>query len=370
MSAQWIVSRRYDLAWFFGGALLSLGVLGLYFGAQVPIVALFWIWILLFDGPHIGAAFTRTYVDRQEWNRRPGMLLLSLLTFALGPLFLVLNVLTGSPDPFLLFLGLATFYGYYHVVRQHYGFLALYKAKNGDFNKADLQIDRLALYVGCWAPYAYFLLTHPRARVLLHLAPAGPNGVLEQLAVWLSIGVWAAAFVVFGARQFVRPKTGPRLPQVGYLLLTTLLYSLVYFFIARFEPVYAASTGPDQDFMLLSVVVVLFHNVQYIGLVWFHNRNRYGAGGDHGVAGPLNRNIAPYLAFCLVFSVVVYLLFASWTGVFPVFHFGTDLHWGGITMNQIGLCLWWGLAINHYYLDQKIWRIRGDAELKKSLGLA
>lgn len=46
MSAQWIVSRRYYLTWFFGGALLSLLVLALYFGAHVSIVVLFWIWIL------------------------------------------------------------------------------------------------------------------------------------------------------------------------------------------------------------------------------------------------------------------------------------------------------------------------------------
>jgi hypothetical protein len=32
--------------------------------------------------------------------------------------------------------------------------------------------------------------------------------------------------------------------------------------------------------------------------------------------------------------------------------------------------IWWGIALNHYYLDQKIWRIRGDERLKKNLGLA
>ncbi|PYV38340.1 MAG: hypothetical protein DMG09_12235, partial [Acidobacteria bacterium] len=112
------MSPRYDLFWFFGGALVTLLVLGLYFGAGVPIVVLWWTWLLAFDGPHIGAAFTRTYVDRQEWRSRRNVLLLSLLSFAVGPVFLLLNVVTGSQDPFLLFLGLATFYGYYHVVRQ------------------------------------------------------------------------------------------------------------------------------------------------------------------------------------------------------------------------------------------------------------
>jgi len=76
------VSRAFDLTWFFGGGVLSLVVLALYFAAGAPIVALWWIWLLAFDGPHIGAAFTRTYFDAEEWRRRPALLLTSLITFA------------------------------------------------------------------------------------------------------------------------------------------------------------------------------------------------------------------------------------------------------------------------------------------------
>lgn len=369
LSPKWIVSPKFDLAWFFGGALASLSVLALYFAAHVPIVLLFWVWLLGFDGPHIGAAFTRTYFDREEWRKRPRMLLVSLLSFAVGPVFLALNLVTGSQDPFLLYLGLATFYGYYHVVRQHYGFLALYKAKNGDLGPTDLRIDRWALYSGCWAPYVYFLLTHPKARVLIRLSPGSPQALWEKALILLTLAIWGAALLVFVVRQLVRPRVAPRLPQTTYLLVTTLLYSLVYFFVARYEPVYAASRGPDQDFLLLSVVVVVFHNIQYLGLVWFHNRNRYGEGTGYGPAERINRSVGRYLATCLGFSGIVYLLFAASTGVFPYLHFGLETRWGPITFNQVGLCLWWGLAINHYYLDQKIWRIRGDASLKKNLGL-
>jgi hypothetical protein len=369
-ASPWIVSRRYDLAWFFGGAVASLAALALHFAAGVPIVILFWVWLLGFDGPHIGAALTRTYVDREEWRARPRVLLLSLLTFAIGPVFLGLNLLTGSPDPFLLFLGAATFYGYYHVVRQHYGFLALYKAKSRDLEPIDLQVDRWFLYVGCWAPYVYFLLTHPRARVLIRLSPGEPTGTLERLAVLLCIGIWATALSVFLARLVAGGWARLRQPKSAYLLVTVLLYTVVYVFVARFEPVYAQSNGPDQDFLLLSVVVTIFHNIQYVGLVWFHNRNRYTSEGDFGAARAINHSAGFYLLACLTFSAIVYLGFAASTGVFPVLHFGLHTRWGPVTLNQIGLCLWWGVAMNHYYLDQKIWRIRGDERLKKNLGLA
>ena len=148
----WIVGPRYDLFWFFGGAIASLAALALHFGAGVPIVILYWTWLLGFDGPHIAAAFTRTYADRGEWRSRGRVLVLSLLLFAVGPVFLLLNLVTRSPEPFQLFLGIAAFYGYYHVVRQHYGFLALYKAKSRDADRTDFQIDRAFLYVTCWAP--------------------------------------------------------------------------------------------------------------------------------------------------------------------------------------------------------------------------
>lgn len=98
-----------------------------------PVVALWWVWLLAFDGPHIGAAFTRTYLDRAEWRTRPGGLLRGLLVFAVGPAFLAAGLVTGSERPFALFLGVAALYGYYHVVRQHYGFLALYQADSLDF---------------------------------------------------------------------------------------------------------------------------------------------------------------------------------------------------------------------------------------------
>src|SRR5438552_571890 len=131
-ASRWIVSRGFDLAWFFGGAALSLAVLVLFFGAGAPVVLLWWIWLLAFDGPHIAAAFTRTYLDPDEWRARPAVLIAGLLAFAVGPAALLAGLALRSAGPFALFLGLATLYGYYHIVRQHYGFVALYRAINRD----------------------------------------------------------------------------------------------------------------------------------------------------------------------------------------------------------------------------------------------
>jgi hypothetical protein len=364
-SSRWIVSRPFDLAWFFGGALLSLVAALLVLGGGASIVAVWWIWLLAFDGPHIAAAFTRTYLDGAEWRARPGVLVRGLLVFLVGPAFLVAGLLTGSARPFSLFLGLAAFYGYYHIVRQHYGFLALYQAVNGDRARLDRRLDAFVLYAGLWAPYAYFMLSHPRARRLLEIPGEGPLAAAADQFVGAAVVVWTLAIIALVGRALARAPALNR-PKLAYLAVTLPVYAVIYFLLSHAEPVYAASAGPDQDFLMLSILVTVFHNVQYLGLVWFHNRNRYAEGA--GVAGWVNRSPARFLGACALFSLVVYTLFACWTDVFPGCRLVT-LGLGPITASQLGLCLWWGLALQHYYLDQRIWRISGDTELKRNLRL-
>jgi hypothetical protein len=362
---RWIVSPTYDLAFFFGGAALSLIALALFL-AGVPILVLWWTWILAFDGPHIAAAFTRTYLDRDEWRRHGRLLAWSLLAFAAGPLALLAGRALHSAEPFQLFLGLAVFYAYYHVVRQHYGFLALYNAVERSASWA-FRVEKWALYVGCWAPYAYLLITHPKARAVLRL-PAAEAGAAERALAGVLVAAWLVALTLPVAVVAREPRGNRVRPSSIYVLVTVALYGLIYLVVARAEPVYARSNGPDQDFLLLSVLVTLFHNVQYVGLVWFHNRNRYAGAGDFGLARALSSSWA-YAAACLFFSGTVYLLFACATGVFPgcaILARSSDTVRGA---SQVGLCLWWGLAVHHYWLDQRIWRVRGDALLRRNLGL-
>ncbi len=364
--SRWIVSPSFDLGWFFGGAVASLIILGAFLALHVPIVVLVWIGILLFDGPHMAAAYSRTYVDKREWRERRGVLLVPLLAFLAGPLCLIANVVTRSELPFLGFLGIVTFYAYFHVVRQHWGFLALYRAKAGE-RGVDVSLDRWSLYVACWTPYVWFLLTHPKARVLLHLPPEASPVLVRRATIACAV-VFGSAVVAFVARA-VKRRAAPQ--KVGYFLVTVSLYALAYFWVGRMEPVYPQSTGPDQDFLLLGLVISVFHNVQYVGLVWFHNRNRYARSEpEHGLARHVNKSPLRYLGFAAAFSLGIYLLIACSTGVFPGCQmFLTRGLVAGITVNQLGLSVWWGIALHHYYLDQKIWRIRGDDRLRRDLGL-
>ena len=269
LRSRWIVSREFDLSLFFGGAALSLLVLVLTLVLRAPIVALWWIWLLAFDGPHIGAAFTRTYLDRQEWTRRPGMLAGSLADVRdRTARRWLLGVVTGSAGPFLLFLGFATLYGYYHVVRQHYGIrVALQRASTDwDAIASRWTARRSTLCLGSWLPYAYFLLSHPRARDAgrfvrdpTSIDTLGARCSAVWLAVWVARSSDSRAFHL-RRRSFAQPEVAVSRSSPCYCTASsTSAICALRAGLRRVDRVPIRTSSCSRS------SIVIFHNVQYSG---------------------------------------------------------------------------------------------------------
>src|SRR6266496_5222874 len=141
MSPRWIVNRGVDLSLVIGSAFAGYVYLVLYTAMHVKITLLWWFWSVGFDGTHIFATASRTYFDKEARARDPKLLYGSLLVFfSLGPLM----VLAGQKGLLALLVGV---WAYYHVIRQHYGFLVLYKVKNRDLGRGDNVLDRVFLGV-------------------------------------------------------------------------------------------------------------------------------------------------------------------------------------------------------------------------------
>ena len=155
-SPRWIVSRSVDLSLVIGSVLAGYLYLGLYTALHVKITLLWWFWSVGFDGTHIFATASRTYFDKEARARNPKLLYGSLLVFfSLGPLM----VLAGQKGLLALLVGV---WAYYHVIRQHYGFLVLYKVKNRDLLPLDNTLDRVFLGVMMiFPPFHRFFIHHP-----------------------------------------------------------------------------------------------------------------------------------------------------------------------------------------------------------------
>src|ERR1051325_5146880 len=146
ISLRWIISGREDLVWFIGSVASSYALFALYVGGLLPLVPMVAAWAILIDAPHVFGTFSRTYFDRAERRSRKRLLWGSLVFFAVGPLM----VLAGAG---LVFFFLAALWAYYHLVKQHYGFMVLYKKKNQDLAPVDNTLDRLFILIALTYPF-------------------------------------------------------------------------------------------------------------------------------------------------------------------------------------------------------------------------
>jgi hypothetical protein len=367
-AGPWIEAPGFDLALFFAPAALSLLAFVSCVVLGAPPLAWLWLWIICLDGPHMLATYSRAYGDPALWRSRKRLLLGSCLAFVVGPALLLLGTWLGTPGIFTIFLATMSTYSVHHVVRQHWGFASLYGARAAAVagaEKPPIAKLRFWFYGVCWAPYVAFVLTHPS---LAKEVAAG--GALRQAGQLVALGLFG--FWLVGIARFARGLQrawGRRAPlqQPAYLLLTALFNGLLFFLVARLEPIFRGAVGLDQEFMLLSVMNGMFHSAQYLGLVGlFHQRSA------RVVSEPptwfANR---PLRAWGVLLPFVLsYVGVACATGVYPGCQvwLGRQLH--DVGFNQLALAIWWGFALHHYWLDERIWHVRTDPKLRAVFGLA
>src|ERR687885_399254 len=177
ISLRWIISGREDMVWFIGSVASSYALFALYVSGLLPLVPMVAAWAILVDAPHVFATYSRTYFDRAERRARKRLLLGSLVFFVIGPLM----VLAGAG---LVFFFLAALWAYYHLVKQHYGFMVLYKKKNQDLAGADNFLDRGFLLLAFTYPFVAFVARDPEA---MKRVPAQLQAFINALEIILFI---------------------------------------------------------------------------------------------------------------------------------------------------------------------------------------
>lgn len=208
ISLRWIINAREDLFWFIGSVASSYALLILYIQGILPLVPMVALWAIFIDAPHVFGTFSRTYFDRTERRRRGRLLWSSLLFFFVGPVMVLL-------DAGLVFFFIAAVWAYYHLVKQHYGFIVLYKKKNDDLAPLDNALDRLVLLFAFNYPFVAFIAQDPEAMARV---PAVLQSGVGMLAMLLLAGTIVLAIAWF-VRQMQRAVFGLPLNIPKYLLL-------------------------------------------------------------------------------------------------------------------------------------------------------
>lgn len=369
VSVRWITNRNFDLLWYVAACLTGYLLIYLNIGLGIPALLLVWFWIVSVDGPHVFGTLSRTYLDREEWKSRRRLFLGSLLWFLVGPLFLAISLLIHRPGPFFTFLVLAQLWAYWHVVRQHYGFMVLYQKKNGEAAGKQNPADYWIFYTLMLAPFLSFLLRHPQAREQLGLP--GMLTVYEQyVVVFLNIVV-AGTLLAYAVKELTLARKGNpiNVPKNLFLLACVPLHLLIFL-----HPYISTRV----DVRLFAVFVTFYHNIQYHGIVWFYNRNRYGNPEKRslfGPAGAVSRNFLTYYACGILFTLLYrypnWFFVGAAVPLAPGPNIVSGMGLGGLFhVSDLAIGFWWGFAFNHYYLDQKIWRLSKDKQLNQDLKLA
>ena len=393
LSMNWIISRRMDLAWFIGGALAGYALFFVHAGLGWDMVGIWFLWVVLLDSPHFFGTFSRTYLDKQEFKQRRRLLLWSLLWFLAGPLMILLSFglhelgVGAYQFPWKLFLVFFGLWAYWHIVRQHYGFLRLYQKKNADYHPIDARLDSALLYAGLLLPFLAFIVRHPETRVQLGLGEAVPvypvlaeSGRLasvfdpaylaalswEHVVIAFSVAAVGTLALAFAARQVARLCSGEPVngPKILFLLAVVPLHVYVCFSPA----VLTASL------LAFAAFVTIFHDLQYHAIVWFHHRNRYHRAGvdqkQFGWAPKISKNVFVYAGCAIGFALVFRLLGCTLNihpGCAPFLITSEITLFGGLQTDSLLKAVLLGFPLHHYYVDQFIWKTSKSKELQKDL---
>ena len=331
LNANWIISQREDLTWFIGSGLIGYFVIALMV-AGFPVQPIYILWMFGIDGPHVLATVTRTYFDKQERSRL-GMWLWVLIPFSLiGPFAVSL----GYTSLFYLF---AICWQHFHIVKQHFGFVMLYKAKNADRDPWDFKLDRYYLLASLVLPLALFVVNTQE-----WIGKWAAVQFMASAAVCLYLG-FAAYFFWFQLQKYRagKPTNGPK------MLLLALVVPLQWIAFR-----YASQFGAE-GIIRAGIPLGMFHSLQYHRLLWFHNKNRYleneEAEEKHGFAATLAKG-----------GLGVYLLVAIGLNLFIAF---VPVMIGQAV--ELIKAAVWGFAFTHYVLDARIWHVRNDKGLARAL---
>lgn len=341
VAQPWIISRRDDLLWFQGSVLAGVALL-LFFWLQPPlrngsytiwnpVVMVLLLWGILFDGTHVWGTYARSYFAPDATSRAalPGRW--SWAVIAVGPVIAVIDHALLKPGPSLLsnagwlfrsFLVVAYLWAYWHLVRQHYGFLVLYRRKAGETDRRGNRLDALLLWTGTLYPYLRFSLSESFEKSgLPQIVPAGLLAPLRTALDVAFIAVMAGIVALMASGRIEKTRLGPK-----HLFLAVVIgFTFLVF-------------GLLDNLLTITATLTIFHNLQYHRIVWQYERG-------HGRTP--SGSLTAYLALGLILGVIWYV-----PRVFGVAAVGGDL------ARNVLLGLGWGIAFHHYLVDGRIWRVR------------
>jgi hypothetical protein len=337
-TSPWILDRWRDLLLFVGTPVLLIPI---FTAAQARWSAQD---IFLFVGAfgamgHHLPGMIRAYGDQALFDRFK-------VRFVVAPLAILAVCIWSSLYNIQAVQLVAMAWGIWHGMMQTYGFCRIYDAKASARAAARARAD-LAL---CFAWFSAAVLLSPmRFRTLLELYYESGGPVVASAAVaglrWAVVVALGVVTIVFLWRQWSDWRAARGVSPVK---ITLLVSSIAFWWYCN---------NGVQNILVGIALFEVFHDVQYLAIVWIYNRTRVER----------DKTIGGFMRF-------VFRRSGALIGVYV----GLVLAYGAIGLTQSAITAEWirhGLigivtasALLHFYYDGFIWKVR-EAETRTTLGI-
>jgi hypothetical protein len=335
----WMVSPAFDLTFFVATALVTvIPWIAIEHYRVNPFLVIAGVAIVA-NGPHLASTWTRVYLDGNERWRRPFHYW--VMPIAIATTVVLLTLVFEYPHSPTLRTVLF-YWAFWHFMMQNWGILRIYQRRTGDADQPIAQLERTVLWLGGLYPVLSRLHTGPW--ILLGAKVKHPTIDLWMVHVALGALITVAAiYVIVQVRRLVR---GERIPWIRPLFLLACFFGFLVPFVLIKRSGSAAFAA-----------AACWHGFQYIGIVWFYNRNRWKGGVDKKatlVSWISQPKRIPLYFMALLALVGVFYGFAT---LGAQVKYNADI-WASL--------VWLSLTFGHYYLDGIIWKLR-KPELQKQL---
>ncbi|MCM6772527.1 hypothetical protein NDR87_00410 [Nocardia sp. CDC159] len=337
----WFVSPRVDIVLVLGlGALLSV-VLSLTTAHKGAFLVAAVAFSLLSDYPHVLATSARVWLDPRERQRYWRHYLISWVVVAA-----VLSTLMFSGATVVV-VAVWAYWQVFHVLKQHFGIINIYAAKNG--YRGPRKLLKYSLFAACLAPFAYRAsqgLRFSDYEVLGHRLPFSeltvPTPPIPMPVVYAGFGVAAVLVALLAAEQLRLHRSGrSALPAMAWATfgLAVVSYNLSYLLVS--------------DLFALILIATTTHSLQYHLINWTRNNTRFRLSTDPAerrllLARLSSRKALPlYVLAFAVLGVIAGQLDIVLLGVIPL-----------------------TFVFHHFYMDGALWKSQGNPELAYDLGIA
>jgi len=343
--STWIVGSAYDQLFLVAGWAVPLVLVALF--TVHPLLAIV-TFAVVFDGGHVGATAPLTIFDRTTDHESRRFYYVGAATIlGLAGAVTVAGGMAGA-----IWRSVYLYWGAFHILRQHYGFLRLYQLRSVSTDPVRSRVEIWCLYVGLLALYTWMFQPQSARTTADLLTPIVPLFVPAVLGtLWLALAGALAALVLRDARAG---------RSVGWIRLAHLGLCISNWALAGY------ATLAFHSILVGVMVITSYHGAQYHGLIWHVGERRYGAGSGQGVWRHLFRRDRVWLfaLLAVMFGFFRFVLFGFMGGREFFFRHG------GPRLADFALNAAWGLTFVHYLFDGRMWQLRRNPQLRRDLEVA